>query len=447
MRFASIFALVSLVASTAMAAPMCGLVSPNDASSSSPGQNSNSSNAACDVVASAWLPGWLSNFNLDSIPWNKYTHLTYSFAVTTNGPEMISLDKVDKNLLTQFVNRAKKENVLALVSVGGWTGSRYFSVHVQPDHQDGFVKALVNMASQYKLDGIDFDWEYPNKQGMGCNVISSDDSKNYLSFLQKLRQDPVGSKLVLTAAVGIAPFVGPDGSPMSDVSGFSKYLDHISIMEYDVFGSWSQTVGPNAPLDDSCAPQPQGSATSAVKAWTSAGFPANKVSKRCTQIALGVAAYGHSFHVDRNVALNAAGSLLTTVPFDKSQQPAGEGETPGTTSKPTDECGNTSGPSGIFNFGGMINAGYLQMSGNGTVTPANGMVQTFDTCSQTPFVYNPNTQVMISYDDTRSFAAKGQFINNKGLAGFAMWHAAGDTSQHTLISAISDAMGIEQVCN
>ena len=50
-----------------------------------------------------------------------------------------------------------------------------------------------------------------------------------------------------------------------------------AIMNYDVWGSFSSGVGPNAPLDDACAPAKEGSATSAVKAWTAAGFPASKV--------------------------------------------------------------------------------------------------------------------------------------------------------------------------
>ena len=49
---------------------------------------------------------------------------------------------------------------------------------------------------------------------------------------------------------------------------------------------------------------------------------------------------------------------------------------------------------------------------------------------------------MVSYDDTRSFAAKGQFINDAGLLGFAMWEAAGDYND-MLLDAISDAIGIE----
>ena len=71
-------------------------------------------------------------------------------------------------------------------------------------------------------------WEYPNKDGIGCNQKSPNDTANYLSFLQKLRADPVGSNLILSAAVGIMPFVGPDGMPMTNVSEFSNYLDYIS---------------------------------------------------------------------------------------------------------------------------------------------------------------------------------------------------------------------------
>ncbi|KAK2461021.1 hypothetical protein APHAL10511_006962 [Amanita phalloides] len=341
---------------------------------------------------------------------------------------------IDQTLLTNFIARAEKEDVGAFISIGGWTGSRYFSTNVQPSNQDGFVQAVVSLIKQYKLAGVDFDWEYPNHQGVGCNVISPDDTTNYLSFLQKLRT-AVGPHVQLSASVGLTPFAGSGGSPSTDVSGFSKVLNYIAVMNYDVWGSWSSTVGPNAPLYDSCAPQQDGSAQSAVKAWTSAGFPAE-------QIVLGVAAYGHSFSVDNSAAVvNNALSLYPA--FNKYHQPLGQGETNTTT---TDECGNPAGPSGIWNFSGMVTAGFLQ-NDNGKVTAAPGMFYTYDTCSQTPFVYNPKTQVMVSFDDATSFAAKGKYINENRLLGFAMWDATGDTSQDTLIEAISGAIGIEQHCD
>jgi chitinase len=70
-------------------------------------------------------------------------------------------------------------------------------------------------------------WEYPGKQGIGCNTISPNDSANFLSFLQELRARPGGNKIILSATVNITPFVGVDGNPMMDVSAFAAVLDYI----------------------------------------------------------------------------------------------------------------------------------------------------------------------------------------------------------------------------
>jgi chitinase len=87
-----------------------------------------------------------------------------------------------------------------------------------------------------------FSWEYPNKQGVGCNTISPNDSANFLSFLQALRAK--ASNLILSAAVGITPFNGPDGNPMADVSAFAQVLDHIG----KFFFSWVSAPRPHGAL-------------------------------------------------------------------------------------------------------------------------------------------------------------------------------------------------------
>ena len=43
-------------------------------------------------------------------------------------------------------------------------------------------------------------------------------------------------------------------------------------------------------------------------------------------------------------------------------------------------------------------------------------------------------------------ADKGNFIMDSGLAGFSMWHIVGD-SNDILVDAMSNAMGIAQVCS
>lgn len=143
-------------------------------------------------------------------------------------------------------------------------------------------------------------------------------------------------------------------------------------MNYDIWGPWGDAVGPNAPLNDSCASSQyqQGSAVSAVKAWTAAGFPTNR-------IILGVASYGHSYYVNSSSALDASGNLKLYPPIDKSRRPVGDKwDDPATG---VDVCGNPNVAGGIFDFWGLIDAGFLTK--NGAVT--SGTKHTFDNCSQT----------------------------------------------------------------
>jgi chitinase len=302
----------------------------------------------------------------------------YGFALTTSDGSILALPAGEEPILQHFVQVAHQNNVKASLSIGGWSGSRFFSSAVATaQSRTALVAAVVGFVNKYKLDGIDIDWEYPDKEGM-CNQFSPQDSANLLSFLAQLRKDPVGSRLTITAAVSITPFTGPSGDPMSDVSQFAKVLDYIAIMDYDVWGRWTRPalVGPNAPLDDACDNQHarQGSAASAVAAWTAAGFPAR-------QIILAVAAYGHSFHVDPAAAYpNGDTTLAAYPPFDPAQQPKGDSRdalSPGGIGP----CGTSepSGYSGVFSFAGLIEDGFLKDNG----VNADGIGYRFDDCSQT----------------------------------------------------------------
>ncbi|KAF8645648.1 hypothetical protein AX16_007668 [Volvariella volvacea WC 439] len=431
--------ILATLSSLVHAAPYCAVRPPRDESSApstSPAAPSNATRPAPgDVWASAWYPGWLGD-HLNQVAWSKFNVMTFAFGITTPDPSVISLDATSQALLPAFVRTANENDVSALLSLGGWTGSQYFSSAVATaESRTTFVNAVIGLVQQYNLDGIDFDWEYPNRQGVGCNEIAPEDSANFLLFLQELRAHPIGSQMILTAAAGITPFAGPSGSPLTDVSEFAKVFDHLAIMNYDIWGRWSQPgVGPNAPLDDTCSSNQAGSAVSAVRAWTSAGFPASKLG-------LGVAAYGHSYHVERSAAVDSAGQLVPYPPFDASLQPRGDSQDG---EAGVDQCGNPVPVGGIFNFWGLIEGGFLNADG----TAASGIDYRFDNCSQTPFVYNPQSQVMVSYDDAASLAAKGRFINEMGLGGFAMWHVLGD-SNDILIDSISAAMGVrveEEVC-
>ena len=76
------------------------------------------------------------------------------------------------------------------------------------------------------LAHLSHSWEYPDSQGIGCNMVSTNDSANFLSFLQTLRSMS-GPNLIISAAVPVNPFMGPDGKHLTDVSGFGQVLDYI----------------------------------------------------------------------------------------------------------------------------------------------------------------------------------------------------------------------------
>lgn len=93
-------------------------------------------NGSDSKIAAAWYAGWHSDgqstpdFPLSAVPWSKYTHLTYAFAETTPDVFNVTLGGSNPELLPAFVSEAKKHGVKPLISVGGWTGSRFFSRYV-----------------------------------------------------------------------------------------------------------------------------------------------------------------------------------------------------------------------------------------------------------------------------------------------------------------------------
>ncbi|KAJ6492023.1 chitinase [Mycena sanguinolenta] len=376
-----------------------------------------------EVVTSAWYPSW-GPVHPENISWNQYTHMVYAFGLTTPDPGNIT--GIDDELLKDF-------GVSPVLSIGGWSGSRYFSTAVATnDSRTRFIDAILALVSTYDLDGIDFDWEYPGHQGIGCNVVDPDDSEHFLLLLQELREKNAG--LELTAAV-FTPFTGPDGNPMPDVSEFAKVLDRIELMIYDTWSS-KTNVGLNAPLRDECAPShfQFGSVGSVVSRWTKANFPCRRCApSREFLIVLGLAAYGHSFNFTPAAAINQTSRSLNMYPPIGGSQPVGSSDTPGDMG--TDPCGNPYAISGVFTFEGLVSEGFLNSNGNANYNYA------IDDCSGTPFVYDEDTHVMVSYDDAKSFALKGTFISENGLAGFAVWDATADYND-ILLDSLHSAMGI-----
>ena len=136
-----------------------------------------------------------------------------------------------------------------MLAIGGWGGSKYFSPAVATDaNRTVFAKAVMGVVSQYRLDGIEFvyallassfhnfiyswihSWEYPAKQGIGCNVISTNDGANFLLFLQILRAQDCAQDLTISAAVSIH-------CPHASVFALDKLLHKLKSFSKSIFNS------------------------------------------------------------------------------------------------------------------------------------------------------------------------------------------------------------------
>ncbi|KAI0347133.1 glycoside hydrolase [Trametopsis cervina] len=237
----------------------------------------------------AYYPDWVaSSFPPEKVDFTRFDWVDFAFAVPT---QTFGLgwdgDADTPDLLRRLVSAAHQSGKYVKLSIGGWTGSKYFSPAVStPQNRQTFVNNILAAYNQFGLDGIDIDWEFPAQDGDKGNIENPNDTANYLAFLQLLRQT-LPSAAKISAATMTVPWADPHGNPLKDVSAFGKVLDWILLMNYDTWGS-SSVPGPNAPLSNAChnSTQSSASAVAGVMSWTSAGFPVNK-------IVMGLPSYGY----------------------------------------------------------------------------------------------------------------------------------------------------------
>ncbi|KAF9296498.1 hypothetical protein BGZ88_012523 [Linnemannia elongata] len=382
-----------------------------------------------NVVLGYWVP-W-GDVPVASLDMTKYTHINYGFGVTAKRNAKVTdifFDRYyDGNNIKALVKRGNEYGVPILMSIGGWTGSQTLST-IAADA--GLRKTFINNAlvfvrnntlpdyadtpDGWNMHGIDLDWEYPGRPGAICNTVSPNDSANYLVLLRELRAQldlefPNNRKL-LTAAVRVQPFDGTDGKPLADVSAFAAYFDWVSIMAYDIMGSWSATTGPNAPFNNGpVGKADQFSFTQGIAAWSGAGFPLSK-------IVVGTAFYGRS--VTTTVNMNTQNPISMYVNKTNVTPKGG----PADRNDINFFCNEGSVYSGMWKW--------KEIRGNiltgGVTTPTTGWTRYWDDATQTPWLFGTGANTFISYDDPQSLTIKVNYAKNAGVRGVMLWDMSYD---------------------
>jgi chitinase len=212
--------------------------------------------------------------------------------------------------------KAKYPNLHILLSIGGWTYSKYFSDAAKTaTSRQKFVSSCVDMFLKGNLpvqggfggtgtaagifDGFDIDWEYPGSSGghVGNHFDATNDPANFTALLAEFRSElnafgtaNGGKHMYLTAALP----GGQDKIKFVQTNQIGQYLDYGNIMTYDMHGAFEPTTNLQDPLytspNDPMTPISPGtgkySVDEAMKAWTTGasaygipgGFPANKAT-------------------------------------------------------------------------------------------------------------------------------------------------------------------------
>ncbi|KAJ2777314.1 hypothetical protein H4R18_005215 [Coemansia javaensis] len=377
---------------------------------------------ASDVVF-GYLPTWQAD-KAEGADLSRYTHVTIAFAVPDEAGRL-SMDSRDA-VLHEWVPRLSGAGAKVLVSAGGWAGSK----HLSPIMKDAAKRAqmiddMVAWMRDYSLDGWDVDFEYPGRQGNTCHPFDPADTANFLEFLRTLRRRldaEFGAGKLLTLATRFQPFDGPSG-PLPDVSAFAEVVDYFNPMLYDFNGVWSDTTGPNAPLDYAAGRGLQFSFRSSVQAWVDAGIPANKINP-------GIPFYGRAVAVAGSGGADAGDSMYRPL---LKQIPRGDGDD---REEPDPSCGGPRVFSGIWKYRNLRAEGVL-VAPDAAQAP---WVRRFDNTTFTPWLLNTETGVFVSYDDTLSVAAKARAAAAAGLAGVMVWPITND-HENELISAIASSLG------
>jgi chitinase len=81
-----------------------------------------------------------------------------SRSATTPDVNSLAITSDDETVIPQFVSAAHSNGVSASISVGGWSGSQFFSTAAATaQNRTAFVKTLSDFVAKWGFDGIDFE--------------------------------------------------------------------------------------------------------------------------------------------------------------------------------------------------------------------------------------------------------------------------------------------------
>lgn len=177
-------------------------------------------NLELEPVVLAYVTSWTN-----IIPDPTYlTHINYAFGHVNDAFNGIRIDNEERLELMASL-KEKKPTLKVMLSVGGWGSGRFSEMATDEGNRKVFAADCRRVVEQFKLDGIDLDWEYPSSSMAGISS-SPDDTDNFTLLVQEIRKKIGNDKLLTFASSADAKYV--------DFKAVEPYLDFVNIMTYDM---------------------------------------------------------------------------------------------------------------------------------------------------------------------------------------------------------------------
>ncbi|MBI2063370.1 MAG: glycoside hydrolase family 18 protein [Candidatus Yanofskybacteria bacterium] len=318
-----------------------------------------------------WTPWGNPAISPSQIEWGGLTHVVHWAAlvqpdgsldlntqlISSDGPALIS------------AARSKDVKVLLGIAQPFWQGQTNNLPQAATQNRAALVNNIMNAVDTYGFDGVDLDWE-PFDSGANGQAMQS------LAMDLRIR---LGTKILSTTAI------------VTDYTYWGSvhsYFDRISVMTYDLTGTWNPYSWHNSALYD-----PDGMVWSvdlAVSRFTANGVPIGKLS-------IGIPFFGYDWI-----------------------------------------GGDITGPQQIWSSLSTLKQIYYQ----GLFSLITEQNYQWDSLAKVPYL---NGGRFLTYDDARSVTEKVNYAKNRGLGGWIIWELSGDyipsqNPNQPLLAAIKNAM-------
>lgn len=141
-----------------------------------------------------WSTGRACNrFYPEQIPSGIYSHINIAFAsIDPSTFELVPASKDDINMYKRVSGlKAKDSNLKVLLAVGGWTfndpgptATTFSDIAKSEAAQRNFFDSILKFMTNYNLDGVDIDWEYPEADDRSGRP---EDFANFPKFMKNLK--------------------------------------------------------------------------------------------------------------------------------------------------------------------------------------------------------------------------------------------------------------------